>query len=242
MSVRVCRDPAALFEVAAALFEEMAVTAVEARGSFAVALSGGSTPRGLYERLAGDAALRNRVPWTEIDWWWSDERHVPPDSPESNYRLAADTLLSRVPVTPWRVHRYRAEDPDARRVAREYEFAIRCGFPSPPRFDLVLLGLGPDGHTASLFPGTAALAEREQLVVANDVPALKTVRLTFTLPLINDARAVIFLVAGEDKRTILASVLNGPARVLPAQLVEPVDGELIWVVDAAAARGLPDAS
>ncbi|HUL74737.1 MAG TPA: 6-phosphogluconolactonase [Vicinamibacterales bacterium] len=238
--LRVCRDPAALFEAAAGLFAEQSVEAVRARGCFRVALSGGSTPRGLFARLAA-GIVQPPVPWPQIDWWWGDERHVPPDDPQSNYRMAAETLLDRVPIDRRRIHRFAGEDPDAAGAARAYErdlveaFELAPG--ERPRFDLVLLGLGTDGHTASLFPGTAALAERDRLVVANAVPAMRTTRLTMTLPVFNAARLVVFLVAGADKASILERVLGG-AEDLPARRVRPADGEVIWLVDDAAARGL----
>lgn len=239
--VRVSRDADAFADAAAAFFIESAIASVAARGACSIALSGGSTPRAVFARLAGDEAARLKVSWRQIDWWWSDERAVPPDDPDSNFRMAFESLLRHVPIDPARVHRLKGEAEPVQ-AASEYERDIRAAFgaaaPEIPRFDLVLLGLGADGHTASLFPGTAALAERERLVVANDVPAMRTVRLTFTLPLINRARRVAFLVSGAEKASILARVLEGPRGVLPAQLVAPDDGELVWIVDNAAARDL----
>lgn len=239
--VRVSRDADAFADAAAAFFIESAIASVAEQGTCSIALSGGSTPRAVFARLAGDEAARLKVSWRQIDWWWSDERAVPPDDPDSNFRMAFESLLRHVPIDPARVHRLKGEAEPVQ-AASEYERDIRAAFgaaaPEMPRFDLVLLGLGADGHTASLFPGTAALAERERLVVANDVPAMRTVRLTFTLPLINRARRVAFLVSGAEKASILARVLEGPRGVLPAQLVAPDDGELVWIVDNAAARDL----
>ncbi len=240
--VRVSRDAAALVAAAADLFVDAAVDAVDARGVFHVALSGGSTPRGLYERLAKDVDTRARVPWAGIEWWFGDERHVPPDDPQSNFRMAREALLAHAPIDPARVHRMRGEDRDADRAAREYERDLREKFRvsggARPRLDLVWLGLGPDGHTASLFPGTDALAERDRLVVANTVPAMQTTRLTLTLPALNAARRVAFLAAGGEKSAILARVLEGPPDRFPAQRVQPEDGEVVWLVDAAAAEEL----
>jgi len=239
--VRVSRDPAAFVDAAADFFVESAIGAVAERRTFSVALSGGSTPRAVYAWLAQHEAAVLKVSWRQIDWWWSDERTVPPRDPDSNFRMAFESLLGRVPIDLARVHRLKGEE-DPTQAAAEYEHDLRAAFGASsheiPRFDLVLLGLGPDGHTASLFPGTAAIAERERLVVANEVPVLNTTRLTFTLPLINRARRVAFLVSGAEKSAILARVLEGPAGVLPAQLVSPDEGELVWFVDGAAAREL----
>jgi len=241
-AVRICRDAAALVDAAAALFVDAAVEAVNARGSFHVALSGGSTPRGLYARLAEDAEIRARLPWANVTWWFGDERHVPPDDAQSNFRMVKEALFAGAPIDPATVHRMHGEDRDADRAARDYERelreAFRIGAGARPRLDLVWLGLGPDGHTASLFPHTAALDERVRLVVANAVPAMRTTRLTLTLPLLNAARRVAFLVAGDEKAAILARVLEGPAGVFPAQRVQPEDGEIVWLVDAAAAQEL----
>jgi 6-phosphogluconolactonase len=239
--VRVSRDAAAFVEAAVGMFVESAVDAVRERGTFSVALSGGSTPRAVYARLAADETARVSVSWRQIDWWWSDERAVPPRDPDSNFKMAFESLLGHAPIDPARVHRLRGEA-DPADAAGEYERDLRAAYRVPPggipRLDLVLLGLGGDGHTASLFPGTPALSERDRLVVANPVPALRTTRLTFTLPLINHARRVAFFVSGADKASVLAKVLDGPPGALPAQLVQPADGELLWLVDRAAAREL----
>ncbi|HKV98794.1 MAG TPA: 6-phosphogluconolactonase [Vicinamibacterales bacterium] len=239
--VRVSRDAEAFADAAAAYFVESAMASVADRGTFSVALSGGSTPRAVFARVAADETARVKVSWRQVDWWWSDERAVPPADAASNFKMAFDALLGRVPIDPARVHRLKGEAAPAE-AASEYERDLRAVFGVSareiPRFDLVLLGLGADGHTASLFPGTSAIAERERLVVANDVPAMRTVRLTFTLPLINRARRVAFLVSGAEKSSILARAIEGPRGVLPAQLVSPDEGELVWFVDSAAARDL----
>jgi len=177
-------------------------------------------------------------------FFWGDERHVPPDDPESNYRMVNEAMLSKVPVPPGNVFRIPAENSDANEVASAYEQTVRKFFQldagGVPRFDLILLGMGPDGHTASLFPGTAGLKERSRLVIANWVEKMKTHRLSFTLPVLNAAREVAFLVSGTDKAPVLKAVLEGnePGEQYPAKLVQPKDGKLIWFLDRAAASGL----
>jgi 6-phosphogluconolactonase len=242
-AVTVAADLDGVFRAAAAEFQKASAGAVAARGVFRVALSGGSTPKGLYSLLAADDALRSAIAWDRAELFWSDERHVPPDHPESNYRMAQDSLLSRVPVRGDRVHRVRAEQPDAAVAAIAYEVEIRRTFDSygeVPRFDLILLGLGADGHTASLFPGTPALAEGSRLVTAHHVETLGADRITMTFPLLNAARLIMFVVAGPDKAAAVRAVLQPDphAPALPAGLVQPQDGELVWVLDRAAAGRL----
>jgi 6-phosphogluconolactonase len=234
-------DLPALYSAAAAVIERAAAKAVRTDGAFTVALSGGSTPKGLYTFLAEDPRPRSNVPWDAARFFWSDERHVPPDHSESNYRMAYDAMLSKVPVRPERVHRVRAEHPDPVVAADEYETAIRAWVGSEarmPRFDLILLGLGADGHTASLFPGTQALSEQRRLVTANWVERLDAYRITMTLGLLNAAREVMFVVAGEEKAQAVRDVLQPrlPAPRLPAQLVQPANGRLRWLIDREAAR------
>jgi 6-phosphogluconolactonase len=240
--IRKLTTPQELFEAAAEEVVRAANQAVAQRGRFTLALSGGSTPKNLYTLLATNA--RTSLPWDRTYFFWSDERHVPPSDPESNYRMAEEAMLSKVPVAASNVFRVPTENPDAADAAEAYEQALRKFFTVEagqlPRFDLILLGMGPDGHTASLFPETAALRERSRLVVANWVEKLKTSRITFTLPLLNAARCVAFLVSGTDKASVLHEVLEGnaPGEQYPAKLVRPADGKLIWFLDRAAASGL----
>jgi 6-phosphogluconolactonase len=242
VDIRIVPDPPSLFQAAADDFVSQATSTVKAQDRFTVALSGGSTPRGLFGLLA--AQYRERLPWNKMFFFWGDERHVPPDSSESNYRMAYEALLSKVPVPPANVFRVPAEDPDASHAAATYERTLREFFRLPagafPRFDLILLGMGPDGHTASLFPGSSAVADRSHLVVATWVDKFKTDRITFTAPVINQARVVTFLVAGADKAATLREVLEGsqPAELYPSKLIKPADGSLIWLMDQAAAAAL----
>jgi 6-phosphogluconolactonase len=233
-------SPTELFRSAAEEFVRLANDAIAAKGSFTVALSGGSTPKGMHSVLASDFAAA--VAWKKVFFFWGDERHVPPDNPESNYRMANETLLSKVPVDPTKVFRIHGENPDANTAAIEYEQTISAAFGLQdrqiPRFDLIFLGLGPDGHCASLFPRTAALREHSRLVVANWVEKLHTDRITFTLPLLNNAANVIFLVSGKDKIQAVQSVFD-PAtsgQDFPAKLINPPHGRLVWMLteDAAA--------
>jgi len=240
--IRKLTTPQELFEAVAEEVVRAANQAVAQRGRFTLALSGGSTPKNLYTLLATNA--RTSLPWDRTYFFWSDERHVPPSDPESNYRMAEEAMLSKVPVAASNVFRVPTENPDAAAAAEAYEQTLRKFFTVEagqlPRFDLILLGMGPDGHTASLFPETAALRERSRLVVANWVEKLKTSRITFTLPLLNAARCVAFLVSGTDKASVLHEVLEGnaPGEQYPAKLVRPADGKLIWFLDRAAASGL----
>ena len=240
--IRVLTTPQELFAAAAEELVRLANQAVAERGRFTIALSGGSTPKSLYNLLATNA--RTTLPWDRMHFFWSDERHVGPTDPESNYHMADESMLSKVPVPPGNVYRVPAENPDAAAAAAAYEAIIRKVFQLQPgqfpKFDLILLGMGPDGHTASLFPGTAGLQEKSRLVIANWVEKLKTHRLTFTLPVINAARCVAFLVSGTDKASVLHAVLEEsvPGEQYPAKLVQPTDGKLIWFLDRGAASGL----
>ena len=239
---RVLADAASLARAAAEEVVRLAIEAVAARGRFMFVLAGGSTPKALYSLLAGDSRLNSTMPWTQTHFFWGDERHVPPDHAESNFRMAQETMLAHVPVPHEHIHRVRSEEPHAARAAEEYERTLRTVFggEAMPRFDLILLGMGTDGHTASLFPGTSALLERQRWVLANWVPKLNTWRITFTAPLINNAANVLFLVAGADKAESLHAVLKGPRQpeVFPSQLVQPADGRLLWLVDVAAGQSL----
>jgi len=240
--IRILTTPQELFEVAAEEVVRAATEAVAQRGQFTIALSGGSTPKNLFNLLATNA--RSVFPWDRTYFFWSDERHVPPTDPESNYRMAEEIMLSKIPVNAGNVFRIAAENPDAAAVAEAYEQTLRKFFQLQPGqvpvFDLILLGMGPDGHTASLFPNTAGLQEKTRLVIANWVDKLKANRLTMTLPVLNSAREMSFLASGTDKAQVLRTVLeeDAPPEQYPAKLVRPSNGRLIWFVDRAAASQL----
>ena len=242
VEIRVSTTPQELFEAAAEVVVHTAKDAVEQRGRFTIALSGGSTPKSLFNLLATNA--RTVLPWDRMFFFWGDERHVPPTDPESNYRMAEEAMLSKIPVAAGNVFRIPAENPDASAAADAYEQTLRKFFQlgpgEVPIFDLILLGMGPDGHTASLFPGSAGLQEKTRLVIANWVDKLKTSRLTLTLPVLNAARCVAFLVSGTDKAAVLKTVLeeDAPAEQYPSKLIRPNNGKLIWLVDRAAASDL----
>lgn len=232
-----------LEQVSATAAEEIiqcAASAVEKRGVFRIALSGGSTPKTLFTKLVSDQDFKKQMPWRSTHFFWSDERTVPPDHPDSNYRMAREAMFKHTDVSESQIHRIHAEVEDPNRAAEEYEKEIRQHFnvvSDVPQFDLILLGMGPDGHTASLFPGTEALNEQRRLVVSNWVSKFNTHRITFTVPLINHAATVMFLVCGEDKAATLKAVLEGPydPEVYPSQLIKP-DGDLIWFIDQAAGK------
>jgi len=192
----------------------IATQSTAAHGRFSVALAGGSTPKSLYPLLATDPGLRSRLPTECMHFYWGDERHVPPDHADSNYRMASEAMLSKLPLAPGQVHRIHGEHPDAARAADEYERELCANFALAPgvypRFDLVLLGIGPDAHTASLFPHTPAPQETARSVVANRVAALGTDRITLTIPAINNAANIVFLVSGADKAVALREILEGP--------------------------------
>ncbi len=237
----------ALMRAAAEAFVRCAAESIRVSGRFAVALSGGSTPASLYALLATDAYAR-RVDWPRVHVFWGDERCVPPGDPASNYRLARESLLDHVPLPIANLHRIRGED-DPAAAAAAYERALRQAFATPDgpprhapgsRFDLVLLGMGDNGHTASLFPGMPAVHERGRWVVAQQVVAEPMWRVTLTPVVINAAGEVVFLVSGRGKAATLGRVLDGPHQpdALPAQVVAPRSGRLRWLVDAAAAADL----
>ncbi|HSS03046.1 MAG TPA: 6-phosphogluconolactonase [Kofleriaceae bacterium] len=246
--VRRFGDLDALSHAAAEDLADLVRDAVAARGRCSLALSGGSTPRRLFALLAarGPGAL----PWDRVDLWWGDERTVPPEHPDSNYRMARESLIDPLgPALPAsHVHRMAGELPDHDAAALDYERALVAALGTPPVLDYVLLGMGPDGHTASLFPGSPALDETARWVVANPVTSPlvhgTTTRLTLTAPAINAARHVRFLIAGGDKAASLAQVLEGardPHRY-PSQLIAPTSGDLVWLVDNAAAASLQSLS
>ena len=235
--IEIFPDTAAL---AAAAAEEFTRTIALSSGPFRVALSGGATPRSLYALLADEAApYRARIPWDRLEFFWSDERCVPPTDKESNYKTADDTLLSRVPVRRERIHRIPAELPDAAQAAIMYEETLLKAFDGLPRFDWIFLGMGPDGHTASLFPNTMAVVEINKLVTSNYVEKLKAYRVTLTLPILNASKTVMFLVAGPDKADTARQVLEeAPSAASPASLVLPSRGNLFWFLDKTAALRL----
>ena len=233
MNVEVYEDKQALAGAAARGFAEKAEDAIKECGRFAVALAGGSTPKAAYELLARDYA--GEVDWANVHVFFGDERTVPPDHEDSNYRMAKEALLDHVPVGS--VHRMRGELPPER-AARDYEEELKAFFEGedPPSLDLIMLGIGGDGHTASLFPNTPALDVTDRWSVENPVEKLDTVRLTLTVPILDAARAVNFLVAGEDKAEALHGILEGDAEPhdYPAKLVKP-SGSVLWRVDQPAA-------
>jgi 6-phosphogluconolactonase len=250
--IRVLADRGALARAAAEVFTSAAAAAGERGDFFRVALAGGSTPRDLYRLLADeDEPFRARIPWEAVVVFWGDERHVPPDHPDSNYRMARETLLERAPISADNVHRIHAEEPDAAVAAAQYEATLAAAFrlaplapDAAPRFDLILLGLGPEGHTASLFPGSPALHDGGHLVAAPWVEKLAAFRITLTPRALNAAARVLFLVAGEDKAPAVREVLAGgaPPDRYPARVVQPTDGELLWLLDPEAAKLLPPGS
>jgi len=239
--VRILADANGIAQTAAAEFLEAAREAVREKDSFCVALAGGSTPKALYGLLTNNPLLQAKMPWSKIQFFFGDERHVPPDDAESNFRMASEAMLTKAPVDPKQVHRIKGEKRNAAQAAEEYEEELRASFRLEagqfPRFDLVLLGMGPEGHTASLFPGTKALKEERRLVVSNWVGKLYADRITLTPPVLNNAARVIFMVHGEEKAPALKAVLEGPyePEQLPAQLIQPKQGKVLWLVDPAAA-------
>lgn len=243
--VEIYPDVAVLAQAAARHFADLAMAAIAARGRFAVALAGGATPKPMYATLASDDFAK-RVDWSRVHIFWGDERCVASDHPDSNYRMAREALLDHVPIPAANVNRLRGELEPAQ-TAIEYEQVLRAFFAQPPagkegekmpgaRFDLILLGMGGDGHTASLFPGTAAIGEQERWVVAHYVQKLGAWRVTLTPAVINAAAHVIFIVSGAGKSERLRQVLTGPRNpaALPAQIVRPDPGHLLWLVDVAA--------
>ena len=238
-------DAGVLARRAAQYFVEMAGEAVAAYGRARIAISGGSTPKATFQLLADPAQpWRNRMPWDRLDLYWVDERAVPPDHADSNYRMTREALLDHVPLRPDQIHRMEGElEPEA--AAARYESELRSSFrlegAESPRFDLVALGMGDDGHTASLFPHTQALHETSRLVTANHVPQKDAWRITLTWPVIDHASSVFFLIAGADKALILNEVLTGPRdpERLPSQLIWPASGILTFILDKAAAALLP---
>ncbi|MGB9511132.1 MAG: 6-phosphogluconolactonase [Candidatus Acidiferrum sp.] len=242
--VVVLPDAAAITRRAAEEFLRSVNEAISQKGSFTVALAGGSTPKSLYALLSDDPAYSSKIPWPKLRFFFGDERHAAPDSAESNFHMANETLFSKGLVKPEQITRIKGEYGDTEKAALEYEQALRAYFKLKdgeyPRFDLVLLGMGDEGHTLSLFPGTRALHATNRIVVRNWVGKLYTERITLTAPAANQANRIIFCVTREDKALALKAVLEGPyePEQLPAQLIQPVNGTLLWLVDQAAGSKL----
>jgi 6-phosphogluconolactonase len=234
--LQIVADAEALYRTAAEEFSHCAESAIAERGRFCVALSGGNTPKGVYAELA--AQKKDSLPWNKIYVFFGDERHVPPENSESNYRMARESLLSKVPIPEENVRRILAELP-APAAAVQYEMDIRSFFHLPagawPRFDLIFLGLGDDGHTASLFPGSPALAESSRIVVDNFVEKFNGYRITFTYPVLNHADKVFFLVSGRSKAQIVKEIFTSREAAYPALGVQPENGKLLWIADKDAA-------
>ncbi|MGE5856138.1 MAG: 6-phosphogluconolactonase [Syntrophaceae bacterium] len=242
MTIEIFRTPMEMAEAAARGFAARAVEAVSSRGRFTAALSGGKTPVAIYTLLA-KAPFVSQIPWARVHLFWGDERCVPPDHGDSNYRMAREFLLDHIPIPPANVHRVPGEMDPVEAAAR-YEGELRDFFTPHgeglPVFDYILLGLGEDGHTASLFPGTRAIRESARWAVGHHVDAQKGWRITLTPPVINAARTVVFIAAGAGKAAVLKEVLEGPFRpdTLPAQIVRPSGGTLLWMLDREAAAQL----
>jgi 6-phosphogluconolactonase len=233
----VVSDTEALNHAAASEFVNCATRAIRERGRFSVALSGGKTPRAIYSLLAEKYA--NSISWEQVFVFFGDERHVPPEHPDSNFRMANESLLSRVPIPAKNIHRVQAELA-APMAADQYQATLREFFSLQdgelPQVDLVMLGMGEDGHTASLFPGTAALEETSRTVVANHVEKLQADRITLTFPVLNAANEVLIIIAGENKAPVVRDIVNSPEKCLyPIQRVRPRHGRLLWLVEQQAA-------
>lgn len=233
-------DVAEMAADAARRFAELAESYAQSSGRFTVALSGGSTPKAMFQILA-EKPFADSLPWRSIYFFWGDERCVPPDHPDSNYRMTNETLLSKVPIPRENIFRIPAEDDDHDRAAANYSETLRTFLAEEkPRLDLIFLGMGADGHTASLFPGTKALHIDDRIAVANYVEKFQSWRITLTKAVINNARNIIFLVAGADKAPALKEIIEGSRNpeLYPSQLIKPTSAELLWLVDEAAAKPL----
>jgi 6-phosphogluconolactonase len=245
ITYRVSPTPAAVAKAAAQLFTSAAVQAVASRGLARIAISGGTTPKAMFELLAAQPFVA-QVPWDRLDLYWVDERCVPPDNAESNYRMTREALLLKVPLPAEHIHRIEGElEPEV--AAARYESTIRNTFKlegaETPTFDLILLGMGEDGHTASLFPHTEGLNDLSHIAIANHVPQKDTWRITLTWPVINQGREVAFLIEGKGKAQVLHDVFLGPYQpeTFPSQIIRPANGRMILLLDAAAASKLADA-
>jgi 6-phosphogluconolactonase len=242
--IRILADPAAITRRAADEFVKAASDAVAKNGVFNVAFAGGSTPKSLYALLADDPAYRSKIAWDKMRVFFGDERHVPPDNSESNFRMASEALFSKGLLKPEQIARIKGEYPDTEKAALEYEQVLRAYFQLKdgeyPRFDLVLLGMGDEGHTLSLFPGTKALHASGRIVVRNWVGKFYTERITLTAEAVNHASRVMFLITRADKAPALKAVLEGPyePEQLPAQFIQPASGNALWLIDRDAAKML----
>lgn len=244
-NLRIVADSRELAHIAVEEYLRKSRDAVNKHGRFRVALSGGSTPTSLYQLLADPAwPYVSEVPWSWTDFFWTDERHVPPDHPDSNFRMANEAMLIPARVPAENIHRIKTENGNTTEVARDYENTLRKVFSLTkdqfPRFDVILLGMGIEGHTASIFPGSPVLKEKRRLAAATYVEKLKTNRITLTIPVLNNADLILFLVSGPEKSDILRTVLEHAPNPnqYPAQAIKPLHGELLWLVDRAAASEL----
>ena len=244
ITYRISPSPAEVAKSAAQLFTDAVINAASARGVARVAISGGTTPKAMFALLAAEP-FASQIPWDKLDLFWVDERCVPPDHADSNYRMTREALLSKVPLPADRIHRMEGElDPEV--AAARYESTIRNAFrlegAETPTFDLILLGMGDDGHTASLFPHTEGLNDLTHIVIANHVPQKDTWRITLTSPVINQGREVAFLIEGAAKAQVLHDVFLGPFQpdTYPSQIIRPASGRLTLLLDSAAAAKLPE--
>ncbi len=241
MRIAIYPDTNVLSHEAARYIVQVAQESIVTHGRFTIALSGGNTPKKLYG-LLGSEPYTSQIDWNLVEIFWSDERCVPPDSPDSNYHMAQEVLLSKVPIPASQIHRVPADKPDRDAASLEYTQEMQRVFgTSPiPSFDLIQLGMGPEAHTASLFPHQASLHEQQRLVMPVSVPKPPPPRLTFTPPLLNAATRVLFLVTGADKAEAVQAVLEGDRQPdeYPAQIVQPPRGEVVWMLDTPAAARL----
>ena len=241
MHVAIYPDSNTLSHEAAQHVVHLATEAIASHGHFTIALSGGSTPKALYT-LLGNEPYTSQIDWALVELFWSDERCVPPDSSDSNYQLAQEVLLSKVPIAANQIHRMPADKVDRDAASLDYTQEMQGVFGTDgiPSFDLLQLGMGPKGHTASLFPHQASLHEQQRLVMPVNVPKPPPPRLTFTPPLLNAARHVLFLVTGSEKADAIQAVLEGSYQPeeYPAQIIRPPQGEVTWMLDTAAAGKL----
>jgi len=238
-TIRIFPDVAAIAQHAATAFVSASQQAVKERGIFRVAMAGGSTPKTLYALLISEP-FRMQLPFDKMQLFFGDDRHVPPDHPDSNYRMVNEHFISKTPIKPEQVFRMKTELQDTEKAALEYEQTLKTQFALTPgqlpRFDLMMLGMGNEGHTLSLFPATTALRDNGRLVVRTWVGKLYTERITCTAPVANNSAAVLFMIAGADKAPALKAVLEGPyePEQLPTQYIKPENGKLIFLVDSAA--------